>query len=337
MKLQAFDFDLPESLIARYPLPERSASRLLCLDRQTGAVSHGQFTDVLTLFEPGDVVVMNNTKVIPARLYGQKDTGGKVELLVERLVDSHHALAHIAASKSPKPGCKISLGEFTVEVTGRDADLFAVHFLDATVMEVMDSVGNMPIPPYFKREAEAIDKTRYQTVYAKDPGAVAAPTAGLHFDEALLQALRDKGVILETVTLHVGAGTFQPVRVDNIFDHHMHAEWIEVPAKTCDAIYAAKAAGKRVIAVGTTSVRSLETAALSGALKPFEGETDIYIYPGFEFKVIDAMITNFHLPKSSLLIMLSAFVGRDNMLKAYQTAIAEKYRFFSYGDAMWVG
>ena len=337
LKLTDFDFELPESLIARYPLPERSASRLLCLDGQTGDVAHRQFMDVLALLQPGDVLVMNNTKVMPARLYGKKETGGKVELLVERVYDSQRALAHIAASKSPKPGTRIHLtDDHALTVLGRENDLFDLEF-DEPIHAVMDAIGELPIPPYFKRRAETIDKTRYQTVYADPAGAVAAPTAGLHFTKELLQQIADKGVIIKHVTLHVGAGTFQPVRTEDIESHHMHAEWIDVPADTCDAINQAKESGHRVIAVGTTTVRSLESAARAGMpLKAFSGETDIYIYPGFQFKVVDAMITNFHLPKSSLLIMLSAFAGYENIFSAYHQAVAEQYRFFSYGDAMWV-
>ena len=342
MKLSDFSFTLPEHLIAKYPTPDRTASRLLHLNGTTGDVNHKQFQQMLDLVEPGDLLVFNNTRVIPARLLGQKASGGKVEVLIERIVDDNNALAHVRASKAPKPGTDLLLeGAVSVTVTGRQDALFELRFNgDATVLEQLEQYGHMPLPPYIDRPDEQADKERYQTVYNQAPGAVAAPTAGLHFDDALLERLQQKGVNLAYVTLHVGAGTFQPVRVDNILEHKMHSEFAIVPEDVVNAVRATKAAGKRVIAVGTTSVRSLESSALGASkgevLVPYQSDTDIFIYPGFEFKVVDAMFTNFHLPESTLIMLISAFAGKDNVLAAYERAIEQEYRFYSYGDSMFI-
>ena len=342
MKLSDFSFTLPEHLIAKYPTPDRTASRLLHLNGTTGDVHHKQFQQMLDLVEPGDLLVFNNTRVIPARLLGQKASGGKVEVLIERIVDDNNALAHVRASKAPKPGTDLLLeGAVSVTVTGRQDALFELRFNgDATVLEQLEQYGHMPLPPYIDRPDEQADKERYQTVYNQAPGAVAAPTAGLHFDDALLERLQQKGVNLAYVTLHVGAGTFQPVRVDNILEHKMHSEFAIVPEDVVNAVRATKAAGKRVIAVGTTSVRSLESSALGASkgevLVPYQSDTDIFIYPGFEFKVVDAMFTNFHLPESTLIMLISAFAGKDNVLHAYEQAIEQEYRFYSYGDSMFI-
>ena len=330
-----FSFDLPDELIARYPMAERTASRLLCLNGAEGTIQHNGFTDILDLVQPGDLMVFNDTRVIPARLFGQKETGGKIEILLERLQDNNTALAHIRSSRSPKPGAKLLLQDGTaVEVLGRQESLFEIQFpLDMNLLDLLDKIGHMPLPPYIEREDELSDRERYQTVYSKNAGAVAAPTAGLHFDEALLQALKDKGVETAFVTLHVGAGTFQPVKADNIFEHHMHSEYIEVSQKVCDQIAETRARGGRVIAVGTTSVRCLETASQSGEIQPYLGDTDIFIYPGYRWKITDGLMTNFHLPKSTLLMLVSALMGFDLVKGIYAHAVAEKYRFFSYGDA----
>lgn len=338
MKLSDFNFELPEHLIAKYPTPERTASRLLQLDGKTGEVKHGKFTDILDLLQPNDLLVFNNTKVIPARLMGQKATGGQVEVLIERILKSNTALAHVRASKAPKPGTLLRLeNAIDVEVVGRQGALFELEFKGGeSILAMLDQYGHMPLPPYIDRPDEDSDKTRYQTVYGEKPGAVAAPTAGLHFDDATLEALRKKGVQLAFVTLHVGAGTFQPVRVENIEEHQMHAEYAEVPEDVVAAVKAAKANGGRVVAVGTTSVRSLETAGSSGEIATFFDDTSIFIYPGYRFNVVDAMITNFHLPESTLMMLISAFAGRDHVMAAYQQAIENEYRFFSYGDAMFI-
>lgn len=344
-----FSFKLPEELIAQQPVAERTASRLLVLDGQTGFTEDKIFTDLTEFLQAGDVLVFNNTQVIPARLHGKKTSGGKVEVLVERIIDKQIALAHVRASKSPKAGAKLIFEQgFSAEVTGREGDLFVVKFdqykQKQTVLDILNTIGHMPLPPYIQREDELFDQDRYQTVYAEKPGAVAAPTAGLHFDESMLQQLSEKGIEQIQVTLHVGAGTFQPVRVDDLKDHHMHKEWIELTEENCKKINEAKEEGRRIIAVGTTSVRCLESVALfsgmfegkQAELKPYSGETDIFITPGYEFKVIDALITNFHLSESTLLMLVSAFAGYENIKKAYQHAIKEKYRFFSYGDAMFL-
>jgi S-adenosylmethionine:tRNA ribosyltransferase-isomerase len=343
MKVSDFRFELPESLIARYPTEQRSASRLLHLKGQTCELQHQKFRQIVDLLEPGDLLVFNNTRVIPARLLGQKVSGGKVEVLVERVLDEHRVLAHVRASKAPKVGSRMILEEAVeVEMLARHDALFELKFLDSrAVLLLLELYGHMPLPPYIDRPDEDSDKERYQTVYNEKPGAVAAPTAGLHFDEDILKQLSDKGVNSEFVTLHVGAGTFQPVRVDNILDHQMHSEYAEVPQQVVDAVLATKAAGKRVVAVGTTSVRSLESAAQAGLknnmpLQTFFADTDIFIYPGYEFLVVDAMLTNFHLSESTLIMLVSAFAGKENIMHAYSQAIEQQYRFFSYGDAMFI-
>ncbi|WP_136681285.1 tRNA preQ1(34) S-adenosylmethionine ribosyltransferase-isomerase QueA [Neptunomonas sp. XY-337] len=336
MQVKDFHFELPEELIASYPLDKRSASRLLCLDGNSGAVEHRQFSDILEYLDPGDVVVFNNTRVIPARLFGTKASGGKVEVLVERVLDSHRVLAHVRSSRSPKEGAVLLLeGEIQATMLGRHENLFELGFAgEASVFSLLEAHGHMPLPPYMKREDQLSDRERYQTVYGTQPGAVAAPTAGLHFDEELLAALDEKGVHKAFVTLHVGAGTFQPVKVDKIEDHVMHSEYIEVDQSVCDAVKAARARGNKVVAVGTTSVRSLESASKSGEIAPYQGDSDIFIFPGYEFKSVDLLITNFHLPESTLMMLVSAFAGYEHTMAAYRDAVAEKYRFFSYGDAM---
>ncbi len=336
MRVSDFHFDLPESLIARYPLAERRASRLLVLDGESGSLAHRRFTDLLDHLRPGDLMVFNDTRVIPARLFGQKASGGKLEILVERVLDEYRVLAHVRSSKSPKPGSEILIdGGGRAEMLARQDALFELRF-DEPVLALLDRVGHMPLPPYIVRADDAADRERYQTVYAQRSGAVAAPTAGLHFDEALLEAIRNKGVETAFVTLHVGAGTFQPVRVERIEDHHMHREWLEVSQGVVDAVAACRARGGRVIAVGTTSVRSLESAARDGELKAFSGDTDIFIYPGRPFHVVDALVTNFHLPESTLLMLVSAFAGYSETMAAYAAAVENGYRFFSYGDAMYI-
>ena len=340
MRVTDFSFDLPDELIARYPMAQRNASRLLTLDGNTGTLADKQFTDLLGMINPGDLMVFNNTRVIPARLFGQKASGGKLEILVERMLDDKRILAHVRSSKSPKVDSIIHLdGGYEMKMAARHDALFELELLsDLTILEVLEAVGHMPLPPYIDRPDEDADKERYQTVYNQNPGAVAAPTAGLHFDDAMLEALKAKGVNIAFVTLHVGAGTFQPVRVDNVLEHKMHSEWANVPQDVVELIAQTKAAGNRVVAVGTTSVRSLESAARAsqGELKAFSGDTDIFIYPGYQFQVIDAMVTNFHLPESTLIMLVSAFAGFDHVMAAYQHAITQKYRFFSYGDAMFV-
>lgn len=357
MHLSEFYFDLPEELIAQYPLPQRTDSRLLCLDGNSGELQDKVFKDLPELLQPGDLLVFNNTRVIPARLFGQKSTGGKVEVLVERVLDEQSFLAQLRASKSPKEGSLLELGidrtdsddsgAFQVTMLGRQGDLFHLQLVagsEQTVFSLLDRFGHMPLPPYVDRADDKTDLQRYQTVYASEKGAVAAPTAGLHFDEALLSRIKDMGVDSAWVTLHVGAGTFQPVRVDNILEHKMHSEFVDVGAATVAKIKHAHAQGGRVIAVGTTAMRSLESASgfgreaadKSDEIAEFHGDTDIFIYPGYQFKTVDAMITNFHLPESTLIMLISAFAGLDNVKHAYQHAIAEKYRFFSYGDAMFI-
>lgn len=338
MRRQDFYYDLPEHLIAKQPTKERRASRLLQLDGDQGRLTDGHFSDVLQLLEPGDLMVFNDTRVIPARVFGQKATGGKVEVLVERVLEPDFVLAQVRASKAPKQGSLLVLEDGTqVVVAGRREALFELRFpKDRNALDVLEAIGHMPLPPYIDRPADAADHERYQTVYGKNLGAVAAPTAGLHFDEALLEQLRDKGVEIAFVTLHVGAGTFSPVRVDNIREHAMHSEVMAIDEEVCARVRAAKAAGKRVVAVGTTSVRSLETAAQHGEIQPYQGETNIFIYPSYQFKVVDALITNFHLPESTLLMLVSAFAGFEHTMAAYRHAVAQQYRFFSYGDAMFI-
>jgi S-adenosylmethionine:tRNA ribosyltransferase-isomerase len=335
MKRSDFHYDLPPELIAQAPLRERSASRLLCFGRHEGDLSDRQFIDLPQLLSPGDLLVFNNTRVIPARLFGKKASGGKVEILIERLLSKRECLAQVRASKSPKPGGVLALEDGSeLQVSGREGGFFHLQATGEDLMDTLQRLGHMPLPPYITRADTEDDRQRYQTVYAQTPGAVAAPTAGLHFDEDLLAQLHHVGVHSTQVTLHVGAGTFQPVRVDDIEDHEMHAEWLEVPRSACDAIAAARERGSRVIAVGTTAVRSLETAARDGELKPYSGDSRIFIYPPYEFRAVDAMITNFHLPESTLIMLVAAFAGLDNTLAAYRHAVAQRYRFFSYGDAM---
>jgi len=337
MRRSDFHFELPDELIAQYPLAERCASRLLVVGRKGGELVDQQFSDFLSLLRPNDLLVFNNTKVIPARMFGRKETGGQVEVLVERLVDSQHVLAHVRASKSPRPGGTIFIEDtYPVEVTGRDGDLFELTFVEHTAQEVMEAVGHMPLPPYIERKDEEEDASRYQTVYAEHAGAVAAPTAGLHFDKNMLQQIADLGVQSAWVTLHVGAGTFQPVRADDIRHHHMHKEWFDVSNEAAQLINATHEQGGRVIAVGTTSVRTLESAAQQGRVVACRRDTDIFIYPGYEFQIVDAMLTNFHLPESTLLMLISAFAGYENVIQAYRHAVEQKYRFFSYGDAMFI-
>jgi S-adenosylmethionine:tRNA ribosyltransferase-isomerase len=343
MRVADFSFELPEELIARYPKANRSASRLMALNGDSGAIADEAFTDLIGHVEPGDLMVFNNTRVIPARLFGQKASGGKLEVLVERLLDENRVLAHIRCSKSPKPGSEILLeGKVKATMVARHDALFELEFHgEKSVLTVLDEIGHMPLPPYIDRPDEDSDRERYQTVYNEKPGAVAAPTAGLHFDNAMMAQLKAKGVNFAFVTLHVGAGTFQPVKVDEIADHIMHAEYIEVPTEVIEQINQTKANGGKVIAVGTTSVRSLESAAKIAkeqgkALGEFYGDTDIFITPGYEFQIVDALVTNFHLSESTLLMLVSAFSGYDNIIAAYKHAVAEQYRFFSYGDAMFL-
>jgi len=339
MKLSDFHFDLPEELIALYPPAKRTDSRLLCLNKANGELAHRQFPDLLDLINPEDLMVFNNTRVIPARLFGKKESGGRVEILLERVTDDHTAIAQIKASKSPKPGSKIIFetddGEVTALVVDRDEGFFNLRFSES-VMSLSEKAGHMPLPPYIKRDDELADRERYQTVYGEKKGAVAAPTAGLHFDEGLLQAIRNKGVHTAMVTLHVGAGTFQPVRSDTIEEHQMHAEYLEVSEEVCGQVRQCKERGGRVIAVGTTSVRCLETAAQAGNIAPYTGDTRIFIYPGYTFNAVDALVTNFHLPESTLIMLVSALAGTEEILAAYKEAVSEKYRFFSYGDVMFI-
>ncbi|SCZ55385.1 tRNA preQ1(34) S-adenosylmethionine ribosyltransferase-isomerase QueA [Thiohalomonas denitrificans] len=335
MQRTDFHFDLPGELIAQRPAEQRTGSRLLLLDGRDGRLEDRYFPDIEALLSPGDLLVFNDTRVIPARLFGRKASGGRVEVLVERVVDDRRVFAHVRSSKSPRPGSMLRLEEAVdVTVTGRDGALFELSFPESA-LAVLETYGRMPLPPYIEREAGEADAERYQTVFARKKGAVAAPTAGLHFDEPLLERLRSKGIEFAHVTLHVGAGTFQPVRVDNIHEHHMHSEYLEVPESVCRAVARTRERGGRVVAVGTTVVRSLESAARDG-LAPFTGETDIFIYPGYRFRVVDALLTNFHLPESTLLMLVSAFAGRDQVLAAYRHAVEERYRFFSYGDAMFI-
>jgi S-adenosylmethionine:tRNA ribosyltransferase-isomerase len=336
MRTTDFDFYLPDDLIAQFPAKERSASRLLRLDGKTGKLADEKFIDLPEFIAPGDLLVFNNTKVIKARLAGSKATGGQIEALIERVIDTQHALAHIKSSRSPKSGSKLLFADaFEAEVIERQDDLFLIKILsNRDLLDLLDQYGSLPLPPYIEHDADAHDDERYQTVYAEQPGAVAAPTAGLHFDEAMLERLKVHGVNIAYVTLHVGAGTFQPVRVDNISEHKMHSELYSVPEETVALIKATQAQGKKVTAIGTTSMRALESAARSGELMAGSGDTDIFITPGYEFKVVERILTNFHLPKSTLLMLVSAFAGLEHIQQAYQHAIAQKYRFFSYGDAM---
>lgn len=341
MKLSDFQYDLPEELIARYPLSKRSASRLLILKKETGEIHHQLFSDLSNYLKPGDLLVCNNTKVMAARLRGHKATGGQVELLVERVLDEHRILTHLRCSKKPVVGSDIIINsEVKFKMLKRHDDLFELRcYAKEPVLNILEKLGEVPLPPYFSRLPEAADKERYQTVFAKHHGSVAAPTAGLHFDIELLETLKQQGIEIGYVTLHIGAGTFAPVRTENILEHKMHSEYVEVSEEVCEKIRVTKKKGGRVIAVGTTAARCLETATLAAnaneeILKPFAGETDIFIYPGFVFHCIDGLITNFHLPCSTLLMLVSALGGLEHIKNAYTEAIKEKYRFYSYGDAM---
>jgi len=342
MRVADFDYDLPAEQIAQHPLPERSASRLLVLDGATGARSDLRFDELPGLLRAGDLLVFNDTRVLPARLHGTKrDTGGRVEVLVERIHDSgHSALAHVRASKAPPPGTVLVLADGALEasVTGREDDLFALDFGPGTsLIESLEAHGEIPLPPYIERAPDAGDAERYQTVYARVPGAVAAPTAGLHFDRDVLARLEAAGVETAHITLHVGAGTFRPVRAERVEEHAMHAEYLQVPAAACEAVARARGRGGRVVAVGTTVVRALESAAGDdGAIRPFGGDTRLFLRPGSRFRAIDGLITNFHLPRSTLLMLVCAFGGYDHVMAAYRHAVAAGYRFFSYGDAMLV-
>lgn len=341
MKLSDFKYSLPSELIAQEALKDRAASRLLHLDTKTNpaGINDKTFLDIINLIHKDDLLIFNDTRVIPARLHGQKESGGKVEVMVERVLDDHRILAHVRANKSPKAGSQLLLeNSLKAEVLGREDRLFEIRFLHKlTVLELLEKHGHIPLPPYIERADTEADRERYQTVFAKNMGAVAAPTAGLHFTDELLTSLNDKGVATAQVTLHVGAGTFLPVSVENLEDHIMHAEWVEVDQQVCDAVAQCKARGGKVIAVGTTSVRSLESAAkATGTLRPFTGDTKLFITPGYKFNVVDSMITNFHLSESTLLMLVSAFSGYENIKTAYAHAIKERYRFFSYGDAMFL-
>ena len=337
MQRSDFTFELPDELIARYPAEQRARSRLLQLDGASGEVTDGRFTDLPRLLRAGDLLVLNDTRVMPARLLGRKDTGGAVEVLVERILEAGEALAHVRASKSPKPGTRLELEDaLNVEVIGREGALFRLRFPESDVVGLLEKHGHLPLPPYIDRPDEESDRERYQTVYARDTGSVAAPTAGLHFDQDMLETLRKGGVEIATVTLHVGAGTFQPVREEDLSKHHMHAEYATVPREVVEAVKRTRERGGRVVAVGTTSVRSLESAAANGELQPFADDTRLFILPGYRFRVVDAMVTNFHLPESTLLMLVSAFSGHANIMRAYRHAVEQRYRFFSYGDAMFL-
>ena len=337
MRRTDFHYELPPGLIAQHPLPERSASRLLCLDGATGGLTDRGFRDLPGMLRAGDLLVFNDTRVVPARLHGRKETGGAVEFLVERILDEHRALVHARASKPWRPGMRVLFAEgVEARVLEREGELLRVEFPGVRLLDFLHAHGHVPLPPYIARDDEGEDRERYQTVYARVPGAVAAPTAGLHFDAAILESLKKKGVQSAYVTLHVGAGTFQPVREDDIRDHVMHGEYVEVNEETCRAVAETRARGGRVVAVGTTAVRSLESAAADGTLRPMAGETALFIYPGYAFKVVDAMVTNFHLPESTLLMLVCAFAGQESVLRAYRHAVEQRYRFFSYGDAMFV-
>lgn len=339
MQLKDFDYHLPTELIARYPLEKRSGSRLFCVDHAGSEAAHVYFDHVLEQIQPGDLLIFNDTKVIPARLLGRKTTGGQVEVLVEKILDRQRMLAQVRVSKAPRMGDALLFDpDICLEVVRRHQQFYELRYNqhDRTLLEVIESIGQIPLPPYLHRSPDDADKERYQTVYAKHKGSVAAPTAGLHFDLELLQKLREKGVNMEYLTLHIGAGTFAPVRVDAIHEHKMHAEYLTVSTTLCEKIKATKAQGKRVIAVGTTSMRALETASQNGAILPYDGDTTIFIYPGYQFQCVDALITNFHLPCSTLLMLVCAFGGYERIMQAYRDAVERGYRFYSYGDAMWV-
>ena len=333
---QDFYFELPDALIAQHPAPVRTASRLLVLGE--AGMEDRRFSDIVDYLRPGDLLVFNDTRVMPARLYGQKTTGGKVEILIERVLDGRRALAHVRANRSPKAGIRLMIeGQVPVTVVGRQADLFELELdVEDDWSAVMSRYGHIPLPPYIERSDGELDAERYQTVYGRKEGAVAAPTAGLHFDEALLAALKAQGVEQGFVTLHVGAGTFKPVQVDDIREHRMHSEWIEVSPTLVEQVEATRARGGRVVAVGTTAVRCLESASRDGRLRPMQGETDIFITPGYRFEQVDLLITNFHLPESTLIMLVAAFAGYERTMAAYRHAVEKGYRFFSYGDAMLV-
>jgi S-adenosylmethionine:tRNA ribosyltransferase-isomerase len=336
MRTSDFDFELPSALIAQFPAPERSGSRLLCLDGSSGELRDALFRDLPQLLHADDLLVFNDTRVIQARLFGHKLSGGKVEVLVERVLDTHRVLAQVRASHAPKPGSRLLLSEVVeVEVLARQDDLFELRFAGETaVAELLEQHGRLPLPPYITHAPGADDERRYQTVYARHPGAVAAPTAGLHFDEQVMQQLEQQRVQSAFVTLHVGAGTFQPVRVEDLAEHRMHSEWYEILPDTAEQIHAARRRGGRIIAVGTTVLRALESAARQGEIAAGGGDTDIFITPGYRFRVVDCLLTNFHLPRTTLLMLVSAFGGVAHIRQAYQHAIEQRYRFFSYGDAM---
>lgn len=337
MKKSDFNFDLPKNLIAQHPAKERTQSRLLSLDKKTGEVEDLKFADILSLLNKGDLLIFNDTKVIPARLFGNKPTGGKVEVFIERLLDDNNAIAMLKSSKSPKLGTPIQFKDQQLIPTAKKGMFYLIETgSDTSLTELMDSHGHMPLPPYIQRADEQKDNERYQTVYAKQKGAVAAPTAGLHFDHDLIKAITDKGVDTAFVTLHVGAGTFQPVKTDDINDHQMHKEWLQVKQEVVNKITQTQAQGGRIIAVGTTAVRCLETASSTGEIQAYTGDTNIFIYPGYQFKVVDALLTNFHLPESTLIMLVSALCTREHTLKAYRHAVNQEYRFFSYGDAMFI-
>ena len=335
MRLDDFDYHLPEELIAQSPAAERRASRLLHLDGATGALRDHRFTGLPDLLQPGDLLVLNDTKVIKARLTGQKASGGRIEVLIERVLGRREAMAQIRASHAPKAGSELHLeGGLTVGVVAREGELYRLRFPEDDVFAQLDRFGALPLPPYIEHEPGADDESRYQTVFARTPGAVAAPTAGLHFDAALLDALREKGIGTAYLTLHIGAGTFQPVRTQNLAEHRMHSEWYSLSQQTVDALKRHRAGGGRIVAVGTTSLRALESAAAAGEPAAGSAETSLFVLPGYRFRVVDRLITNFHLPKSTLLMLVSALGGFDNIRKAYRHAIEQRYRFFSYGDAM---
>ena len=337
MKRSDFGYALPQELIAQYPPRRRGDSRLLCLDGGTGRIEDSHFDRLPELLRDGDLLVFNDTRVIPARLHGRKASGGRVEVLIERILGRDSALAQVRASKSPKPGGRLIIGErVELEVRGRHGEFFELAAPGGSILEILEREGHMPLPPYIGREDGALDGDRYQTVYASRPGAVAAPTAGLHFTEEMLGRLETRGVRRINVTLHVGAGTFQPVRVESLDDHRMHSEYLEVSDAACRAVVETRRRGGRVVAVGTTSVRSLEAAAGTGEITPFQGDTRLFIRPGYRFRVVDAMITNFHLPESTLLMLVCAFAGHGEVMAAYRHAVAHRYRFFSYGDAMFL-
>ena len=333
-----FDYSLPDSLIAKAPTAERTGSRLLVC-QQEQAPRDDRFSNLGQYLRAGDLLIFNNTRVIPARLYGKKETGGALECLIERVTGSHEALVHLKSSKSPRAGTSVSFsnGQLKADVLGREGALFHLRFTgESSLLDLLECYGEVPLPPYMERSPEQEDKERYQTVYAKHPGAVAAPTAGLHFDEAMIKTLKAAGIKTAEITLHVGAGTFQPVKVNQLKDHVMHSETVDVDESICQLIEETKLAGGRIVAVGTTVVRSLESAAASGQLRPFQGETKLFITPGYAFKVIDALLTNFHLPQSTLLMLVSALGGYEPMMAAYKHAVQSNYRFFSYGDAMFI-